>query len=62
MFRKDMPTYDDAGKIKTYKKFARLEEDAEITEDNINEVALKHTAVCHNIGFDELKEILLRRN
>lgn len=44
-----------------YRKAAYLDENCELTEDNLDEYALNKTSCWENVGIDELKEILLNK-
>lgn len=47
--------------IETYRKYANIDENFEITEENINKWALDRTSCFKNYDVNDLRELLLRR-
>lgn len=49
-------------RITTYRKLLNLPDDYEITEDNINEWALRHACYLTNCDYNDLRNKLLRKD
>ena len=47
--------------IATYRKYANIDDNVEITEENLNKWALDRTSCFKNYDVNDLRELLLRR-